>query len=453
MTRASRALVLSWPEGTGDGQVAPSPFYDAARDALGAEEEIHEEELFGPGRGPSLDLPDAPRRGARVVMARRVGAVGDAPGHGRGRDPGRGALSRADQARGPGPAPRHGAGRRGDRGAQRAARTRRVARAAGGARGVRARRVRGRRGARRDRSSRAGRRAPRALARAVHPPAGRRPGAARPRTSTSTGRARSSTSSRASSRFRGSRRSTSASGSSSTRSSSASTPRRCGRTRSATASPARARRRRAASTACWSCSRRAGGARDSAPPTTSSSTATGPSRPSPATTSASAAPPRGRCGSSAASRSRSATISFAAGSTASTRRADGGYELIDYKTGEQRTGQGDDVQLALYRLGRAFGLGDRGRTGSYWYVLGGRARRGAGRARRRRARRADRARGRRRDRGPGLRAAPVVRDLQLVRLPADLPGVARPSSRRGRAAAGSAGSPGRWSSADGMSWC
>ena len=51
MTRASRALVMSWPEQTADGQVAPSPFYDAARDALGAEEEIHEEELFGPAEG------------------------------------------------------------------------------------------------------------------------------------------------------------------------------------------------------------------------------------------------------------------------------------------------------------------------------------------------------------------------------------------------------------------
>ncbi len=48
MTRASRALVMSWPA---DGQVAPSPFYEAARDALEAEEEIHEEELFGPAEG------------------------------------------------------------------------------------------------------------------------------------------------------------------------------------------------------------------------------------------------------------------------------------------------------------------------------------------------------------------------------------------------------------------
>jgi DNA helicase-2/ATP-dependent DNA helicase PcrA len=51
MTRARRALVMSWPERSGDGQVAPSPFYEAAREALGAEEEIHEEELFGPAEG------------------------------------------------------------------------------------------------------------------------------------------------------------------------------------------------------------------------------------------------------------------------------------------------------------------------------------------------------------------------------------------------------------------
>src|SRR5204863_2809221 len=51
MTRARRALVMSWPEQSAEGQVAPSPFYEAARDALDAEEEIHEEELFGPAEG------------------------------------------------------------------------------------------------------------------------------------------------------------------------------------------------------------------------------------------------------------------------------------------------------------------------------------------------------------------------------------------------------------------
>jgi superfamily I DNA/RNA helicase/RecB family exonuclease len=51
MTRARRGLVMSWPEQSSDGQASPSPFYEAARDALGAEEEIHEEELFGPAEG------------------------------------------------------------------------------------------------------------------------------------------------------------------------------------------------------------------------------------------------------------------------------------------------------------------------------------------------------------------------------------------------------------------
>src|SRR4051794_19127701 len=51
MTRARRGLVMSWPASSTEGQVSPSPFYEAARDALGAEEEIHEEELFGPAEG------------------------------------------------------------------------------------------------------------------------------------------------------------------------------------------------------------------------------------------------------------------------------------------------------------------------------------------------------------------------------------------------------------------
>ncbi len=51
MTRARRALVLSWPESTGEGPIPPSPFYEAARDALEAEEEVHTEELFGPAEG------------------------------------------------------------------------------------------------------------------------------------------------------------------------------------------------------------------------------------------------------------------------------------------------------------------------------------------------------------------------------------------------------------------
>jgi DNA helicase-2/ATP-dependent DNA helicase PcrA len=51
MTRARRALVLSWPETTGEGATSPAPFYESARDALRATEEAHTEELFGPAEG------------------------------------------------------------------------------------------------------------------------------------------------------------------------------------------------------------------------------------------------------------------------------------------------------------------------------------------------------------------------------------------------------------------
>jgi DNA helicase-2/ATP-dependent DNA helicase PcrA len=51
MTRARRALVLSWPETTAEGPVAASSLYEAARDASGVEEEAHDEELFGPAEG------------------------------------------------------------------------------------------------------------------------------------------------------------------------------------------------------------------------------------------------------------------------------------------------------------------------------------------------------------------------------------------------------------------
>jgi DNA helicase-2/ATP-dependent DNA helicase PcrA len=47
----------------------------------------------------------------------------------------------------------------------------------------------------------------------------------------------------------------------------------------------------------------------------------------------------------------------------------GGYELIDYKTGERRASSGDDVQLALYRLGAQEAWQIDAELGSYWYVL------------------------------------------------------------------------------------
>ncbi len=51
MTRARRALVLSWPEATGEGATSPAPFHEAARNAMAATEEVHSEELFGPAEG------------------------------------------------------------------------------------------------------------------------------------------------------------------------------------------------------------------------------------------------------------------------------------------------------------------------------------------------------------------------------------------------------------------
>ncbi len=106
------------------------------------------------------------------------------------------------------------------------------------------------------------------------------------------------------------------------------------------------------------------------------------------------------------------------------RSADGGYELIDYKTGERRS------SVAPFRrrpdralpAGRPRGVGDRGRVRQLLVCARGRARDGAQPAGRRGAGRADGAGGRRRDRGTGLRAPSVAPGLLVVRLPADLPG-------------------------------
>jgi superfamily I DNA/RNA helicase/RecB family exonuclease len=51
VTRARKALVLSWPEARREAPAAPSAFYEAARAALRADEERHAEELFGPAEG------------------------------------------------------------------------------------------------------------------------------------------------------------------------------------------------------------------------------------------------------------------------------------------------------------------------------------------------------------------------------------------------------------------
>src|SRR5215218_942663 len=52
MTRARRSLVLAWAEGGAVGTTPrPSPFYEEARETLQAEEEVFDEELFGPAEG------------------------------------------------------------------------------------------------------------------------------------------------------------------------------------------------------------------------------------------------------------------------------------------------------------------------------------------------------------------------------------------------------------------
>jgi len=52
MTRARKGLVLAWAQqAEGGDAVRPSRFYEEARAAVGADEEVFEEELFGPGEG------------------------------------------------------------------------------------------------------------------------------------------------------------------------------------------------------------------------------------------------------------------------------------------------------------------------------------------------------------------------------------------------------------------
>jgi DNA helicase-2/ATP-dependent DNA helicase PcrA len=52
MTRARKGLVLAWADGGAQGaNPRPSPFYEEAMAAVGVEEEVFEEELFGPAEG------------------------------------------------------------------------------------------------------------------------------------------------------------------------------------------------------------------------------------------------------------------------------------------------------------------------------------------------------------------------------------------------------------------
>jgi DNA helicase II / ATP-dependent DNA helicase PcrA len=55
------------------------------------------------------------------------------------------------------------------------------------------------------------------------------------------------------------------------------------------------------------------------------------------------------------------------------RLPDGDYELIDYKTGERKSEEdlADDLQLALYRMAAREAWGIEASTGSYYYVLDG----------------------------------------------------------------------------------
>jgi DNA helicase-2/ATP-dependent DNA helicase PcrA len=51
MNRARSGLVLSWVETGRDGAKRPSQFYEEMRTVLGAAEDVHDEELFGPAEG------------------------------------------------------------------------------------------------------------------------------------------------------------------------------------------------------------------------------------------------------------------------------------------------------------------------------------------------------------------------------------------------------------------
>ena len=131
-----------------------------------------------------------------------------------------------------------------------------------------------------------------------------------------------------------------------------------------------------------------------------------------------------RSGSSAPSSSGSARTCCAGASTASTGCPDGGYELIDYKTGRPKTAAQlrEDVQLSLYAVGARESWELEAASQSYYYVLDDekvpveRSERGP------RLDHRDRHHRRRRHPVPGLRADAVVVGVLDVRLPDRLPG-------------------------------
>ena len=108
------------------------------------------------------------------------------------------------------------------------------------------------------------------------------------------------------------------------------------------------------------------------------------------------------------------------------RLPDGGYELIDYKTGERKAAAelADDAAARPVPLARPRGLGasrpSAAATGTCSTTSGSRSPAEPDDAERVERTVLEVAGG---IDEPGLRAAPLLRDLQLVRLPADLPGV------------------------------
>ena len=114
------------------------------------------------------------------------------------------------------------------------------------------------------------------------------------------------------------------------------------------------------------------------------------------------------------------------------RHPDGKLELIDYKTGAPKKAEdmGDDVQIALYRIGVREAWDVEAADGSYWYVLDDEKVAVAGEA-------DDLERVERTvlEVAAGINdqdfePKPELRELHLVRLPADLPGERGVAGRR-----------------------
>ena len=411
MTRARERLVLAYPAGSGtesDAEHPPSPFAEEARAAVGGGVGGARRGALRPRRGAARDVPHAARRGAREPRPR-------------GRAAGRAALRHRPRRRPRGRAlPRAAQARRADRAARRAERRRRAARAqrapaAGGALRCSARSSRPPRwtstcSTPSATSAAAPARSPRARSPRSRPSSrAAATGSCSPRrTSRPTACARCATSSRASSASRASRRSTSASGSSSTRCSSASTP---------AAGRAGCPELLGLLDAGW----RRGGFGDSDEEVQLRGKAE-----------AALTRYRERIeGDPAEPMWFERAFAFRLGPHLLRGRVDrvdrlpdGGFELIDYKTGRPKTAAQlkDDVQLSLYAVGAREAWQLEAAHQAYYYVLDDekvpvRPRRGRPRVDHR-----HRARGRRGNPLAGLRADAVLRGLLVLRLPHHLPG-------------------------------